>query len=317
VRKVSVIIPTYNRSNLITEAVESVLQQSFADFEVLVIDDGSTDNTRSVITQISDNRVKYFYKENGGAASARNSGIGRAEGEYIAFLDSDDLWPKEYLAVMTSRLDNTPDYGVAYCPITKARADGNVVKAYRSKHCRSGWVGQFYFRRGFVTCQGSVIRRQILDGLYFDENLENYEDMDFILRLSLQTRFLYVPDTNAVRRIQKNSLTRRDGVHRIHHNQVRLLERFYYELGGSDILSRTAAKTRIDRACRSVALRYYSAGAFKAAIFMFRRAISYNKLDIAAYLGLVKALTKSRTDDTMPDWSPPKPLPSSYARMTL
>jgi len=317
VRKVSVIIPTYNRSNLIKHAVESILQQSFTDFEVIVIDDGSTDNTRSVIAQIDDDRIKYFYKENGGAASARNWGIDRAEGEYIAFLDSDDLWPNEYLAVMTSRLDSAPDYGIAYSALTKVRTDGTVARGYRSKYCKSGWIEKFLFRRGFVTCQCSVIRRQILDGFYFDESLENYEDTDFFLRLSLQTKFVYAPDTNAVRRIQENSLTRHKGVHRINHNQVRLLERFYYELGGSDIVSRAAAKTRIGRACRSVALRYYSASAFKAAIFMFRRAISYNKLDIAAYLGLVKALTKSRTDDTMPDWSPPKPLPSSYARMTL
>lgn len=303
------IIPTFNQSSFITEAVENVLQQSLTDFEVLVIDDGSTDNTRSVITEINDKRVKYFYKENAGVASARNRGIDTAEGEYIAFLDSDDLWPKEYLAVMTSTLDSTPHYGTAYCSPTNVSTDGTIVKAYRSKYCKSGWIGQFYFKRGFVACQGLVIRAQFLSGFYFDENLDTYEDMDFILRLSLRTRFLYVPNTHVVHRIQKNSLTRCDGIRRIHHNQVRLLERFYYETGGKYIISRTAAKTRIGRACRSVGLSYYRAGALKAATFMFKRAIYYNKLDVAAYCGSLKTLTKFRNSDTMPGWSPPEPLP--------
>jgi len=89
--EISVIIPTYNRSSLAREAVESVLAQTFADFEVLVIDDGSTDNTKQVIESIQDNRIKYSYKDNGGVSSARNMGIGNASGAFIAFLDSDDL----------------------------------------------------------------------------------------------------------------------------------------------------------------------------------------------------------------------------------
>ena len=79
--KISVIIPTYNRSSLVKEAVDSVLAQTFNDLEVLIADDGSTDDTRSVIEAIQDNRIKYYYKDNGGCASARNLGITKCTGE--------------------------------------------------------------------------------------------------------------------------------------------------------------------------------------------------------------------------------------------
>ena len=89
--KVTVVIPTYNRAHLIKDAVESVLNQTYQDFELIVIDDGSTDNTREVLAVYKD-KLTYIYQENQGRSSARNHGIELAQGEYIAFLDSDDVW---------------------------------------------------------------------------------------------------------------------------------------------------------------------------------------------------------------------------------
>ena len=95
--QVSIIIPAYNRSKFLAQAVQSVLSQTATDFEILVIDDGSTDDSRAVIENIYDARLKYFYKENGGVSSARNFGLAKAVGEYVSFLDSDDFWPKNFL----------------------------------------------------------------------------------------------------------------------------------------------------------------------------------------------------------------------------
>jgi len=89
--KVSVIIPAYNQSQLVSEAIESVLRQTHRDVEILVVNDGSTDDTEEAVKQIKDGRVRYFYKENGGGASARNYALDRASGEFAAFLDHDDL----------------------------------------------------------------------------------------------------------------------------------------------------------------------------------------------------------------------------------
>lgn len=107
--KVSVIIPTYNRSSLVKDAICSVLAQTELDLEVIVVDDGSTDGTCKVVEGLRDGRVNYFYKINGGAASARNLGLSKCEGEYVAFLDSDDFWPENYLEVMVSHLENNSE----------------------------------------------------------------------------------------------------------------------------------------------------------------------------------------------------------------
>ena len=90
--KVSVVIPTFNRADTIGDSIKSVLEQTFKDFEVIVVDDGSTDGTESVVAAFGDSRIKYIMQDNAGACAARNNGIRHANGEYIAFQDSDDYW---------------------------------------------------------------------------------------------------------------------------------------------------------------------------------------------------------------------------------
>src|SRR3990170_2838516 len=111
--KVSVIIPTYNREKYIVETLQSVFAQTFTDYEVIVIDDGSTDNTADVLRPYLD-RIVYIRKPNGGQGSARNVGIKVAKGEYIAFLDSDDLWMPEKLELQVKYLDNNKDAGLVF-----------------------------------------------------------------------------------------------------------------------------------------------------------------------------------------------------------
>ena len=101
--KVSVIIPTYNRSKYVTKAIDSVLAQTYRDFEIIVVDDGSTDNTKEVLKPYTD-RIKYLYQENTGVSAARNAGIRAAGGQWIAFLDSDDEWLPEKLSIQMDYL---------------------------------------------------------------------------------------------------------------------------------------------------------------------------------------------------------------------
>jgi glycosyltransferase involved in cell wall biosynthesis len=113
---VSVIIPTYNRAHLIGRAIQSVLKQTYQDFEVIVVDDGSIDNTEEVVKKIQENRV-YYYKhdKNKGGSAARNTGISLAKGEYIAFQDSDDEWLPEKLEKQIGVFNNqTKNVGVVY-----------------------------------------------------------------------------------------------------------------------------------------------------------------------------------------------------------
>ena len=112
--KVSVIIPAYNCAHYICHAVDSVLAQTFPDFELVVVDDGSTDNTRELLKQYG-SQIKYIYQQNKDMTAARNTGINHSSGEYIAFLDSDDIWLANKLERQIVLLDQAPEVGLVYC----------------------------------------------------------------------------------------------------------------------------------------------------------------------------------------------------------
>lgn len=192
---VSVVIPTYDRAAMVVEAVNSVLAQSLSDLEVLVVDDGSTDDTESAVRSLRDSRLRYMAKGNGGPGAARNFGIAQVAGKYLAFLDSDDLWPPNYLAVMVGRLEERRDFGGAYSAIRVFNGDGGVEET-RVLGDRSGWIAADLFRRGFIWPSGSVFRSAVWKDFRFDEALnKTCEDGDAFLRLSLREQFLFVPES--------------------------------------------------------------------------------------------------------------------------
>lgn len=306
--KVSVIIPTYNRGRLVKEAIESVLRQSFNDFEVLVIDDGSTDNTRDVVGAITDKRVCYFYKENGGVASTRNFGAAKARGDLIAFLDSDDLWPADYLSAMASALYNAVNYGVAYCAINQIRPDGRKVESYRAKDCVSGWITRELFHKSFIWCQAAVFRKGALSGFYWDEALKTSSDVDALLRISRKTEFLFVKEVEVTRRVREDSISVHSFSANVNCDKIRVMERFCAEYG-AEYLSRREEGRRLSHVYKETAKRYYNLDARKASIYLFKRAISYDPLNIKAYKGLIKALLGNKSRETMPEWQMSAPLP--------
>ena len=112
--RISVIIPCYNSEKFIKETMDSVLSQTYRDFEVIVIDDGSKDKTREIIQSFDDERIKYYYKKNGGMADARNEGIKLAKGEHIAFLDHDDIWFSDKLELQLSEIEKSECIGIVY-----------------------------------------------------------------------------------------------------------------------------------------------------------------------------------------------------------
>jgi len=111
---ISVIIPAYNAEKTILETIQSLQKQTFTDFEIIVINDGSTDGTVELLNAIEDSRVKVFSYENGGLPVARNRGIDRATGEYITFVDADDLWTPDKLELQLTALRQHPEAGIAY-----------------------------------------------------------------------------------------------------------------------------------------------------------------------------------------------------------
>jgi glycosyltransferase involved in cell wall biosynthesis len=131
---VSIIIPCYNRAHIVRETIDSVLAQTYGNFEALVIDDGSTDSTREVISTYTDPRIRYFYRENGGLSAARNSGLDASRGEFIAFLDSDDVWLPWKLAAQIGIFRRHPEAGLIWSDMSTFANIGEILS---ERHLRS------------------------------------------------------------------------------------------------------------------------------------------------------------------------------------
>lgn len=183
--KVSVIIPVYNCENYIREAIDSVLAQTYKEFELIVIDDGSTDNSGRIVREEFGRAATYYYQENGGVAKARNAGIRRSRGEYIAFLDADDVWTPEKLAAQVSILDSMPEVGLVHSDLEFIDSNGRHLKFWKSAHRRDSYARQF-LKGHVIATQASLIRRAIIEraGL-FDEDFPaaGYEDLEFCIRV--------------------------------------------------------------------------------------------------------------------------------------
>lgn len=128
---VSVILPTYNRANYIKDAIESVLNQTYRNIELIIIDDGSADNTQTVIEPyLKDNRVRYIKQENAGAAAARNRGMGLRIGKYVAFIDSDDIWEKDKLEIQLAVIDALPEVIAVFSDFSAKNQNGYIEHSH-------------------------------------------------------------------------------------------------------------------------------------------------------------------------------------------
>ena len=123
---VSIIIPCYNRADIVGETIDSVLAQTYERFEIILVDDGSTDNTREIISAYADHRIRYFYQANGGLSAARNSGLNVAEGEFVAFLDSDDIWLDWKLSAQVEIFRRHPEAGLIWSDMSTFTNAGKI-----------------------------------------------------------------------------------------------------------------------------------------------------------------------------------------------
>jgi glycosyltransferase involved in cell wall biosynthesis len=215
---VSVVVPTFNRADMVGRALKSIFDQSFADTEVVVVDDGSTDGTEGVVRELAAAHggfVRYVRQENQGCASARNAGIELASGELIAFLDSDDTWVPNAVEEMVTTLRATgADFvyspaievfedGSEYVnlPVAAGQPDGFALDHFMSCNVRNGTV---LFRRDAIVEAGG-----------YDETLRFNEDSDLLQRVSIRNRAAYV-STPTLRTLHHNGSKSRDsvGLHR-------------------------------------------------------------------------------------------------------
>lgn len=208
--KVSVIIPTYNRAHLIGKAIKSVLNQTYKDFEVTVVDDGSTDNTEEIVKSFTDFKIHYIcHKHNRGASAARNTGIKASRGEYIAFLDSDDEWlPEKLDKQMKTFNSESSEVGVVYTgDYYVDEKDKKVKKVHIPR--KEGYIYEELLAGNYVgTPSALLVKKECFTkaGL-FDEDLPTSEDYDMWFRIAKYYKFRYVKDLLVVCLIHNNQMT--------------------------------------------------------------------------------------------------------------
>ena len=190
---VTVVIPTYNRAHLITRALRSVLAQTFTDFEIIVVDDGSTDDTETVVISLDDARVHYYRQPNAGASAARNYGMREAKGEFIAFLDSDDEWFPNKLELQVARFRELPNtVGMLYTgsqTVTEGSPPETFIPSQRGNLYR-----QLLEQNVAHGTSSVMIRRSVVERVgYFDEQFPAIEDYDYWVRVSTCFEIDFVP----------------------------------------------------------------------------------------------------------------------------
>ncbi len=245
---VSVIIPAYNYAHYLPFTIDSVVEQTLSDWECLIIDDGSTDNTKDVAEKytVADRRIKYFYKANGGLSSARNYGLQIAQGKYVIFLDADDMLEKNNLKHLSDFLENQTGNNAVF---------GKFIKFFDDSTADYPWYQDYNYVKGLQTdFHSRLVEKNSLPpcaplsplsvikehNLTFDESLTSYEDWDFWLRLSTYCNFYFIPGENAAARVRFHSGSMSTDDWRMEINQLKVrLELAKYITNKMDNLSNT------------------------------------------------------------------------------
>ena len=203
---VSVVIPTYNRGHLIERAVNSALKQTYQYIEVIVVDDGSTDNTKDVMKQLTNERVKYIREEkNRGACHARNLGIQASQGEFVSFLDSDDFWSDDKLEEELKYL-YSKKADIVVCNFWMERSGNKKKKIEKYKGETLEYKDLLF--KNCVTTGAMLIKKEILEEVDgFDELMPRYQDWDLILRIAKYYPIFYLDKPLLTLCFQENSIT--------------------------------------------------------------------------------------------------------------
>lgn len=205
---VSVIIPVYNASKFIENTIKSVLTQNYSKLEIIIIDDGSTDTTKDVVKSIKDSRIEYVFQQNQTQAIARNVGINRAKGKFIAFIDSDDLWEPNKIEKQLSLFDN-PEIGLVYSNLSYIDEKGLSLKK-SVPIMYKGMVAEKLIITNFIANSSVVARKNLLlkNNIFFRKKRQGVEDWDIWLRLAVFAKFDYSKDKLLKYRIHEENISK-------------------------------------------------------------------------------------------------------------
>lgn len=286
--KVSVILPVYNGGKFIAETIESMLSQTIKDFEVLVVDDGSTDDSKEIIQKYisnSNREIRYFYQENKGIAAARNKGIKESNGKYIAFLDQDDLWLPEKLERQVKYLEENPDTALVY---TDSIRFGDCSNAWKLTPYE-GKVFLQLINGNFISALTVVVRREVFKKVgCFDEdrNLMGCDDYDMWLRIASIYKIGYINEKLARWRAHSKGYTYAQST-KMNRAAIAVLEKNFRLFKFHKIRITDFRRKILSPIYFGLGWIYFNNRDFKTARQVFTTAIKYNPLSfkyIAYYI---------------------------------
>lgn len=312
--KVSVIVPTYNNANYIEEALKSIMAQDYQDYEIIVIDDGSTDKTREIVQSLGDN-IKYVYQANQGLAGARNTGVQRSKGDYITFLDGDDIWETNNLSIKVKVLEEYPLLGAVFSdfflfnkhrvisqrgmrkqyPIFSKRRktldeifsevqtmqmNGLDVDIYKGNIFQSLLFGNF------INACSILIRKTCQEDIgFFRDELRTQQDYEYWLRFSRRFEIAFLDMSLVWYRRHEDQLTAQMNTERIILNVSKILEPYYQE--HAQYLSISAAKEfrmRYSNVFQLLGLAYLGSRNNYEARNAFKKSIRIDHRNIKSYI---------------------------------
>ena len=194
--KVSVIVPCYNSQSFIKRTIESALKQTYTNLEIIVVDDGSKDNTGDIIKSFNDARIKYFYQENNGLSFTRNVAIKHATGEYVAFLDHDDQWLPEKIEKQLRLFERNPELGLVFSDAYMVSSERKTIACFKERKPSRGNIFYEYLLSDNFVPLLTVLTPKVVISRYmpFDDRYKISEEFDLFLRIARDYKFDYVDE---------------------------------------------------------------------------------------------------------------------------
>ena len=293
----SVVIAAYNHGKYIKQTIRSVLDQTFQDFEIIVFDDGSKDNTRDIVSTIKDKRVKYMCQPNSGLpAIGRNRGMSLSSGKYIALLDGDDYWKNNKLEKCKSVLDTKKDVALM-CHDESVVYDGKILRNTNYGPYEKDMYERLLFGGNTLHTSAVVMRRELFfdEGMKFseDRNLFTVEDYDYWLRLSKKHKFYFLKESLGFYRVTEEGAFLSSGQGNTV-NMLGILDRNFASMFPAGFNKKVLMKKRKSSVMSAAGRMFHHKQDFQSSIKWYIRSIKEYPFNYKAYIALIAALLHIR-----------------------
>jgi glycosyltransferase involved in cell wall biosynthesis len=278
---ISVIIPTYNSASVLSEAIESAIAQTYRPLEIIVVDDGSKDDTSAVVSKYGD-QVHYIHQQNTGPAGARNRGILASRGELLAFLDADDQWLPEKLSKQYATIAEEGDIALIHSDVFYWRSD--TGEKYLQELGRNVYAGNCYaelLTQNRIINSSVLMRKRCIDQIgYFDDKLFGTEDWDLWIRIARHFRFAYLNEALVAYRIHPNNIS--GNSLRMRENELLVIEKYLMDDSNArGTFPKGVMEKRLFDLCFGISFHYMEKERFVARRYL-RKAIQQRPLEIGA-----------------------------------